>query len=722
MLSPQKVSRTVRAVLCLSLLVGLGDPLAVASAAGPSKVAMGPPDVPAGGPSVLHSGPHSVPQLSNHDSRFRQPYELVSGTERYKNHEYLYTDYLYDDDLAAYPSDPGRYGGNAADLLEFRVAATRRALAFRFTLSTLLAKDSTIATLALNTDRRATTGSATLPRDPGMPFPGTDDVLTTWGTGAEWSHWTGRAWRTVSLPVRVELTANQITVTVPEDLARPRGKVGATLAVGLHDPRSHGWAASADPTSTSKILNLGFRFNEHPDNGVSPAAQQNAALKAGSPTAFEHLLDFDLLRRGGARDHLPRTGLITRMFGSRLHLGEGHQAGTVRPQLLSPVQPYVVYIPTTYRADRATPLTLNLHPLNNDYFFLRRETEQLWGEDRGNIVLSPAARGSDGWYSQWMEYDVFEAWNDLAQHYSLDRTRTCITGYSMGGYGTYRLGLHYPDLFARAATLAAPPAIGLWTPGMAASGGDESLSNRWLENARNLPYFNVTDTASESVPYTGQFQQNVGPPLPAGTAGSQAPGLANGFQSFDSLGYRYVWWSLTTDHLTIGADFPEIKAFLGNAQVEPAPFHVTYARMPSSDAPELGLVHNHAYWLSEIELFDISGGTTAKGVVDAQSLAFGKSDPTSKVSRYAGLDAMHRPYLAQQRTWSTPPAARKQNRLVLSLNNIGHVTVHLDRAELDLRRLVLDITATTPGTVALSDGARTRTISVVPGHTVRALS
>lgn len=719
-------SRILRIAGFLALAVTSGVPISRGFAQSPHRAdAAGPVDIPAGGPPVLHAGPNVVPELSNHDPRFRQPYELVSGTERYKDHEYLYTDYVYDDDTAGYPADAARYGGNAADLLEFRIAATTSgALAYRFTLNTLLATDSTIATVAFNTDRSASTGSSTLPRDPGMPFPGTDDVLTTWGTGAEWNHWTGHAWRTQSVPVHTDLDANQITVTVPDHIARPHGTVGATLAVGLYDPTSHGWLSSADTLNSSKIFNLGFRFNEHPDNGVSPATQQNNALGASDPTAFEHTLDFDLLRSGGSRDNVPRTGLITRMFGSRLHLGEGVQGGTVRPQWLSPVQPYSIYVPTNYHPSRATPLTLNLHPLGNDYYFLRPDTERLWGENRGNILLSPSGLGTDGWYSQWMEYDVFEAWNDLARHYSLDPTRAYITGYSMGGYGTYRLGLLYPDLFARAATLAGPPAIGIWTPGMAASGGDESLSNRWLDNARNLPFFNVTDSASESVPYTGEFQQNVGPYVAPNQAwnGLQAPGIGGGLNSFDALGYRYVWWSLATDHLLIGANFPEIRDFLGSPQIDPAPFHVTFARMPSSDCPQLGLVHNHAYWLSGMELFDTSGGTTAKGVVDAKSLAFGESDPTSKVSQLAGVDAIGRPYIGQQRTWSAPGSIKNQNRLLLSLDNIGHLVVDLHAAKLTLHGLTIDVTATTPATVVLTDGQVTRTLSILPGHTTRSLA
>lgn len=37
---------------------------------------------------------------------------------------------------------------------------------------------------------------------------------------------------------------------------------------------------------------------------------------------------------------------------------------------------------------------------------------------------------------------------------------TQITGYSMGGYAAYKLGLAHPDLFAGAMSLAGPPVCG----------------------------------------------------------------------------------------------------------------------------------------------------------------------------------------------------------------------------------------------------------------------
>ena len=133
------------------------------------------------------------------------------------------------------------------------------------------------------------------------------------------------------------------------------------------------------------------------------------------------------------------------------------------------------------------------------------------GEERGHLVATALARGSDGWYQHEAEYDVFEMWNDIAAHYALDPSRVAITGYSMGGYATYRLGTLYPDLFGRAMSVVGPPGDGIWLPPGPPTGGPETLTNGWLENARNLPYMNVAAAQDELVPVVGPTQQNIGP-------------------------------------------------------------------------------------------------------------------------------------------------------------------------------------------------------------------
>ena len=672
------------------------------------------------GPDVLYSEPPATPQLEHAPgSPFLAPYDRVSGTDRYVGREYLYTDHLYDDRgpgaALVYPADRERYGDNAADLVEFRISnRVTDVLAFRFSLNTLLAPDTTLAVAAFDTDGDAATGSATLPVDPGAPFPGTDAVLTAWGTGATWSTWDGAGWRTIDVPASADVARNQLGAVVPL-AATTDGVWRSTVAIGLRDAATGGFVVPAEGDGENGIYNVGFRFDEPiVTEGGDPDAAQSDALAADAPTTFAHDIDVRAIRAGaGNRTTVPTTGSMVRYFPSRLPLGEGKDLESF-PAFLGPLQPYTLFVPTTYEAGVATPLTLNLHSLGERHWQYTGTTgTQQLGEERGNLVATADARGEDGWYQQEAEYDVFEMWNDIASHFSLDPTRTYLTGYSMGGMGTYRLGTLYPDLFARAGTVVGPPGDGIWLGAGAPTGGAETLSNLWLENARNLPFLNIVAAADELVPIAGTTQQNVGPAY-------------NGRTSFDALGYRVTFDVYpAAEHLTLavlGYDLPQLRDFLGHAPVDRDPFHVTFAYTPVADDTTLGLVHDKAYWVSDVRLRDQAVGTAVsataaplgKGVIDVESLAFGMDDPTSTTVPGGGTVPL--PYVEHRREWSAPLPRLASNALAISLTNVGTATIDLRRARIDSRRpVVLQVATDGPATLTLL-GARgtSTTVSVGP--------
>src|SRR3954452_19552646 len=132
---------------------------AFACAAAPAHAASlydGPGPRP--GPDILYAPATTAPQLTNAAPWKASPI-LVSGASAYRQGEFLYQDFLYDDHGAAeafdpadpraagntfskpngtytYPTDP-KYANNAADLVEFRVRPLADATAFRVTLNTL---------------------------------------------------------------------------------------------------------------------------------------------------------------------------------------------------------------------------------------------------------------------------------------------------------------------------------------------------------------------------------------------------------------------------------------------------------------------------------------------------------------------------------------------------------------------------------------------------------
>lgn len=126
-----------------------------------------------------------------------------------------------------------------------------------------------------------------------------------------------------------------------------------------------------------------------------------------------------------------------------------------------------------------------------------------------------------------------------------------------------------------------------------------------MENTRNVPFMSIAAAEDELVPYPGPLQQHVGPAV-------------NGLTSFDQLGYRFRFLTLPVgEHYTIGLlgyDVPPAREFLAADLVDRDPFHVTYAYLPATDDPALGLVHDKAYWVSDITWADpVSVAGTAAG-------------------------------------------------------------------------------------------------------------
>jgi prolyl oligopeptidase family protein len=655
------------------------------------------------GPPLLYAKAPHVPQLENRAPFHARPL-LVSGTDAYRGGEYLYQDFLYDDhgaDTGASVTQPGvadfspasgdalypdkpAYANNAADLVELRIKPTAKAIVYRVTLGAVLGPKAAVVGIGIDTDRSGGR-QVPWPGAAGISSPGIDRFILAWGTRGRITRANGTGTQLPDSAVKIDLRTNQMTIRVARSLMDPgrrtwRYVIGTGLAAGAGFARPPG------------VFNLGFRFDEAQPRGSGTwfEADQAKALAGGTSGRFHADVSFARLADGANRwIHAPGRKQA-RIYPSRLKLHEGVQSRF--PEFGGRLQPYLVFVPKTYPRTRRAGITWALHSLSATYtqyaVFSPNQQRQL-GDDEGRFYVTPLGRGPDGWYTDEAEVDFFEVWADLRRHFRLDPTRVALSGYSMGGYGTYKLGLQWPDLFGAAFTTVGPPLA----PG-------RLNTIQLIDNARWLPYLNWAGRTDALVPIN----------------------LVRAAQArFDQLGLRNQLWEYPGGHLDLAGtdEWVGARAFLAGPVVIPDPRRVDYAFVPAADSRRLGLVHDHAYWVSGLR-----ARSSARAQISAASSAairrtgragetFGRAgDPVlESVDSWNGDPPQ--PASVTGTEWNGIRDVRHANRLRLTLANLRRARIDGARAGLSGRRCVqVVVSSDGPARVALKlrlpPGARLR--------------
>ena len=115
--------------------------------------------------------------------------------------------------------------------------------------------------------------------------------------------------------------------------------------------------------------------------------------------------------------------------------------------------PYLVSTPNNYseNKDAEFPTILFLHggDRSNTRHHPKKYAKKA-GIDFPFIVIAPHCAGG----CRWGSVNFKALLKEVRQNYRIDKKRIYITGYSMGGYGTWSAITNYPDLFAAAAPIA----------------------------------------------------------------------------------------------------------------------------------------------------------------------------------------------------------------------------------------------------------------------------
>jgi dienelactone hydrolase len=277
--------------------------------------------------------------------------------------------------------------------------------------------------------------------------------------------------------------------------------------------------------------------------------------------------------------------------------------------------------------------------------------------------------------------DVMEVLRDVQRHYHVDPHRIYLMGHSMGGYGTNNVATHHPDLFA-----AVAPAEGTDSIDLAA-------------NLRNVPWF---ETSAEE-------------DLDAGAQNAKKM-----YGSLSALGYDatlLVYDFKIHEYSSIYDTLPQLFRFFGQHRLARDPAIVSFTRPAGQDRPELGLVYDHAYWVSDVKAAD----PKAAASVTATSDAIRHPDP-DPASAQRTTQLVFDPNAPTKRSIgelsaTTPgagPSLPRANVLHIQARNVASLTIDLTRTRLRASGLRIDPDVDKPVTLTLRTARGSRTVQLSP--------
>jgi predicted peptidase len=121
---------------------------------------------------------------------------------------------------------------------------------------------------------------------------------------------------------------------------------------------------------------------------------------------------------------------------------------------------YGLWIPPNINTGQSVPLVVALHGRGSNTPYigdaLMRTLVQPALQDLGSIIIAPDVPG-DSWFDITSEQTVMQFITIASDEWPVDPNRIYITGYSMGGIGTWFLADKYPDTFCGAIPIASTP-------------------------------------------------------------------------------------------------------------------------------------------------------------------------------------------------------------------------------------------------------------------------
>lgn len=127
-------------------------------------------------------------------------------------------------------------------------------------------------------------------------------------------------------------------------------------------------------------------------------------------------------------------------------------------------QRYTIAVPMGDSDQKPVPLILALHFAGHGIpYYGRLLLEELVVpalRDLGALIVAPDCTASS-WCDPQSEADVLDLLDFVLAHYAVNAEKILVTGYSMGGNGTWYLAARHPDRFSAAVVMSGWPPEGV---------------------------------------------------------------------------------------------------------------------------------------------------------------------------------------------------------------------------------------------------------------------
>ncbi len=186
-------------------------------------------------------------------------------------------------------------------------------------------------------------------------------------------------------------------------------------------------------------------------------------------------------------------------------------------------------------------------------------------KDWGYIVC-PTNRRPYGYnWENWGRLDALEVLNIAKKEFDIDPARVYLTGHSMGGHGTWHLGINYPDLFGAIGPSAGW--ISLWSYRIRSVTDSTKVKNMLLRATKQSDTYAFTKNLKPDGIYIiqGAIDDNVPP--------EQAESMVANLSKFHKDFIYYVqpganhWWDVSDEPGADCVDWPPLFDFFAHHAV-----------------------------------------------------------------------------------------------------------------------------------------------------------